>query len=119
MFDFSLRTEIAPGDVCVIAVAGEIDLFTAPDLKQAASVAIDDGARSIVVDLTETRFLDSTGLGVLIGIAKRLRPAGGDIAIVNTEPSTAATFAITGIDDLVTVVETREQALDALGSVVP
>lgn len=117
MFDFSVRTELAPGNVCVIAVVGEVDLFTAPDLKRTASGAIDSGARCIVVDLSETRFLDSTGLGVLIGIAKRVRPSGGDVAIVNTEPNTAATFAITGIDGVLTVVETREQALDALRSV--
>lgn len=116
MFDFTLRSEALGDDVHVLAVAGEIDLFTAPDLKRAASEAIDSGARRIVIDLTDTRFLDSTGLGVLIGIAKRVRPAGGDVAIVNTEATTASTFAITGLDGVLTVVATRDLALEELRS---
>lgn len=115
MFDFSLHTEVQ-GDLHVLVVAGEVDLFTAPDLRRAAADAIDDGARRLVIDLTDTTFLDSTGLGVLIGIAKRVRPAGGDVVIVNTEPSTATTFAITGIDGVLTVVETRHEALEELRS---
>ncbi|MTD44382.1 anti-sigma factor antagonist [Conexibacter sp. W3-3-2] len=114
MFDFALRSEVLPDDVHVLAVAGEIDLFTAPDLKHAAAEAIEGGARRIVIDLTDTRFLDSTGLGVLIGIAKRVRPAGGDVAIVNTEPTTASTFAITGLDGVLSVVPTRDLALEQL-----
>lgn len=114
MFDFALRSEALSEGVHVLSVAGEIDLFTAPDVKRAASEAIDSGARRIVIDLTDTRFLDSTGLGVLIGIAKRVRPAGGDVAIVNTETTTASTFAITGLDGVLTVVATREEALEEL-----
>lgn len=114
MFDFELRSEIADDGIHVIAVTGEVDLFTAPDLKRAAAEAIDAGARCIVVDLTTTRFLDSTGLGVLIGIAKRVRPAGGDLAIVNTDETTANTFAITGIDGVIPVVATRQDAVQAL-----
>ncbi|WP_372791778.1 STAS domain-containing protein [Paraconexibacter sp.] len=114
MFDFQLRSEITEDGVHVIAVTGEVDLFTAPDLRQAASDAIDAGAQCVVVDLTDTRFLDSTGLGVLIGIAKRVRPAGGDLAIVNTDETTANTFAITGIDGVIPIARTRAEALQAL-----
>jgi anti-sigma B factor antagonist len=67
-----------------------------------------------VVDLTETRFLDSTALGVLIGAVKRLRPMDGRLVIVNTEPSTAKTFEITGLDQIFSIVETRDDAIDAL-----
>ncbi len=116
MFDFALRSEPLGDDIHVLAVAGEIDLFTAPDLKRAAAEAIDGGARRIVIDLTDTRFLDSTGLGVLIGIAKRVRPAGGDVAIVNTEATTASTFAITGLDGVLTIVATRDLAIEELRS---
>lgn len=114
MFDFTLEKEALPSGIHVITVAGEIDLFTAPDVRTAASDALDAGAQRIVVDLTGVRFLDSTGLGVLIGILKRLRPAGGQLAIVNTNPSTAATFSITGLDDVLRIVPTREAALSAV-----
>ncbi len=114
MFDFTLETEALPSGIHVLTVSGEIDLFTAPDLRAAASAALDRGAQRIVVDLTSVRFLDSTGLGVLIGIMKRVRPAGGSVAIVNTNPTTAATFSITGLDDVLRIVPTREAALSAV-----
>ena len=75
-FDFSLTEDQDAAGAHVIAVAGEVDIFTAPELKRAIAAAIDAGARRLVVDLTETRFLDSTALGVLIGAVKRLRPLG-------------------------------------------
>lgn len=110
-FDFDVAVEAHPDGVAVVAVQGEVDLFTAPELKTAAQGAIDEGASRLVVDLTATRFLDSTALGVLIGLVKRVRP-DGDVVIVNTEPSTAKTLAITGLDSVFTVVETRDAALE-------
>lgn len=114
MFDFALESADAGDGIHVLAIRGEIDLFTAPDVKRAAAEAIEAGARSVVVDLSETRFLDSSGLGALIGIARRVRPAGGDVVVVNTEPTTASTFAITGLDGVLPVVPTREEALGTL-----
>jgi anti-sigma B factor antagonist len=98
----------------VIAVRGEIDLFTAPQLKQAVVEAIDAGDDRVVIDLSELTFLDSTGLGVLIGAVRRLRAKGGALAIVNTEPSIAKTFQITGLDKVFTILPTRAEALAAL-----
>jgi anti-sigma B factor antagonist len=112
-FDFSLAEERS-GDAYVVAVAGEVDIFTAPELKRAVGAAIDDGAKAIVVDLAETRFLDSTALGVLIGAVKRLRMIDGRMVIVNTEPSTAKTFEITGLDQIFEIVGDRDAAIAAL-----
>ncbi len=114
-FDFSLR-EDRSGGAHVIAVSGEVDIFTAPELKRAIGAAIDSGARAIVVDLAETRFLDSTALGVLIGAVKRLRLVDGRMMIVNTEPSTAKTFEITGLDQIFEIVADRAAALGAIES---
>ena len=113
-FDFSLSEETPRDSSFVVAVSGEVDIFTAPELKRSIANAIDEGAREIVVDLTETRFLDSTALGVLIGAVKRLRPLDGRLVIVNTEPSTAKTFEITGLDQIFTIVATRDETLAAL-----
>jgi len=118
-FDFRVQVEHAPGDICVIAVHGEVDLFTAPELKLAAQQELDAGATRLLIDLTGTTFLDSTALGVLIGLVKRVRPAGGDLAIVNVEPTTARTFEITGLDGVFTVVETRDRGLAALAVQTP
>jgi anti-sigma B factor antagonist len=98
----------------VIAARGEIDLFTAPDFKQVLTETIEGGEHRVVIDLTEVSFLDSTALGVLIGAVKRLRSRGGALAIVNTDASIAKTFAITGLDQIFTILPTREEALAAL-----
>jgi len=114
VLDFALSSQPAADGLHVLSVEGEIDLFTAPEIKRAAVEAIEQGATSIVVDLSRTRFLDSTALGVLIGIARRLRPNGGALAIVNTEPTTARTFAIAGVGDIFPIVDTRADALAVL-----
>jgi anti-sigma B factor antagonist len=113
-FDFALSEERLANGAHVVAVAGEVDIFTAPDRKRTIASAIEDGAHRLVVDLTNTRFLDSTALGVLIGAVKRLRPLDGKLAIVNTEPSTAKTFQITGLDRIFTIVATRDEAVAAV-----
>src|SRR3954452_19019181 len=98
----------------VVAVRGEIDLFTAPELKSALAEAIEAGRSRIVVDLTETSFLDSTALGVLIGTVKRLRARDGRLTIVNVDPNIAKTFEITGLDQIFTIRSSRGEALAAL-----
>lgn len=113
-FDFDLATSTLDDGIRLIAVRGEIDLFTAHDVRRAGTEAIDEGAQRVIVDLTDVTFLDSTGLGVLIGLAKRLRPGGGGIAVVNVDDTIATTFSITGLDDMIPVVETREDAVEAL-----
>ncbi len=93
---------------------GEIDLFTAPELKAALGEALESGQTRIVVDLTDTSFLDSTALGVLIGAVKRLRSRDGVLTIVNTDPNIAKTFEITGLDQIFTIRPTRDEAVEAL-----
>ena len=100
----------------VLAVRGEIDLFTAPELKQKLGEAIEAGRNQIVVDLTDTTFLDSTALGVLIGAVKRLRSRDGALAIVNTDDNIAKTFEITGLDQIFTILPTREEAVEAVAA---
>jgi anti-sigma B factor antagonist len=114
--EFSLTQEPIDDERHVVAVAGEIDLFTAPELKSALGEAVDAGRSRIVVDLTETTFLDSTALGVLIGAVKRLRSRDGALTIANTDPNIAKTFEITGLDQIFTIRPTREEAIEALGT---
>ena len=111
---FSLTQDQIDDERHVIAVAGEIDLFTAPEMKAALGEALEAGRTRIVVDLTETTFLDSTALGVLIGAVKRLRSRDGRLTIVNVDPNIAKTFEITGLDQIFTIRATREEALAAL-----
>src|SRR2546423_4848701 len=74
--DLSIETENV-GDAVVLHVAGEVDVFTAPQLREALVGAIEQGSRDVVVDLQGVDFLDSTGLGVLVAGLKRVRQYGG------------------------------------------
>jgi anti-sigma B factor antagonist len=112
--EFSLSSESIDDARHVVAVTGEIDLFTAPELKSALGEALESGHSRIVVDLTQTTFLDSTALGVLIGAVKRLRSRDGALTIVNTDPNIAKTFEITGLDQIFTIRPTRDGAVAAL-----
>ncbi len=112
--EFGLTEDSLDDDRHVVAVRGEIDLFTAPEVKAALTSAIESGRSRIVVDLTETSFLDSTALGVLIGAVKRLRARDGALTIVNVDANIAKTFEITGLDQIFTIRATRDEAIAAL-----
>ena len=112
--EFALSEEPLGEARHVVAVRGEIDLFTAPELKKTLQEAIEGGATRVVVDLSETTFLDSTALGVLIGAVKRLRSRDGSLVIVNTDTNIAKTFEITGLDQIFTILESRDAAVQAL-----
>ncbi|HEY8638378.1 MAG TPA: STAS domain-containing protein [Solirubrobacteraceae bacterium] len=114
--EFALTQESLDADRQVVAVKGEIDLFTAPELKQTLTDAIEGGKTRLVVDLTETTFLDSTALGVLIGAVKRLRSRDGALVIVNVDSNIAKTFEITGLDQIFSIVGRRDEAISALDS---
>lgn len=112
--EFALSQDQVDEERHVVAVRGEIDLFTAPELKSALGEAIEAGRSKIVVDLSDTTFLDSTALGVLIGTVKRLRSRDGRLTIVNTDPNIAKTFEITGLDQIFTIRASRDEAIEAL-----
>src|SRR6059036_2906617 len=117
--EFALTEDPLDADRHVVAVRGEIDLFTAPELKQKLTDAIEGGKSRIVVDLTDTTFLDSTALGVLIGAVKRLRSRDGRLTIVNVDENIAKTFEITGLDQIFPISATRDEAIKALADEAP
>jgi anti-sigma B factor antagonist len=112
--NFDLKTEKLREKVYVISLSGEVDLYTAPEFKQQLLEVIGDGATDVVVDLTRTTFIDSTTLGVLVGGVKRLRPNGGQLALVCSDRNITKIFEITGLDKVFPIYGTREEALDKL-----
>ncbi|MDQ3720383.1 MAG: STAS domain-containing protein, partial [Actinomycetota bacterium] len=89
------------------------DLYTAPEFKERLVQLIEDGKTQIVVDLSAATFIDSTTLGVLVGGVKRLRPAGGTLALVCSDQNITKIFEITGLDRVFGIHETRDQALSS------
>ena len=98
----------------VVAVRGAVDLFSAPELKRRLLDAIDGGARHVVLDLSETGFLDSTGLGALLTAHRRLASRDGRLVIVPGDQGVMRVFEITGLDSIFTFAPTREAALAPL-----
>jgi anti-sigma B factor antagonist len=90
----------------VLEVAGEIDVYTAPQLRERLISLVDGGERHVVVDLGRVEFLDSTGLGVLVGALKRLRGAGGELFLVCGQERLLKIFRITGLDRVFTLYPT-------------
>ena len=101
-------------DTHVIEVEGQVDLYSAPELKECAAKVIDGGARRVVVDLSRVTFMDSTGLGVLIGMLKRLRAARGTLALVITSYDVERLLELTGLDGTFIVCRSRDEAIDAV-----
>src|SRR5919108_96417 len=104
--------DFAITDRHVVAVTGEIDLFTAPEFKQRVSAPIDAGRAHVIVDLTGTTFIDSSSLGVLIGAHRRLKLRGGTLVVVCDNDAIVKTFRITGLDGVFTLVRSLDDALD-------
>ena len=101
-------------------VGETIDYACTPRLTQSASAvagcydaAIDAGAHDLLVDLSEVDFIDSTGLGVLIGATKRLQPRGGALAVVCPQEKICRVFQITGLDLVLAMHASRDEALSA------
>jgi anti-sigma B factor antagonist len=114
--NFDISTEQLGDDAYVISLAGEVDLYTAPEFKQQLLDAISQGARQVVVDFTDTTFIDSTTLGVLVGGVKRLRANDGQLALVCSDRNITKIFEITGLDRVFTIYGTRDEAVAKVGS---
>ena len=117
--DFSVRTEQLAGDAYLIALTGEVDLYTAPEFKQELLDAIAKGAKHVVVDLSGTTFIDSTTLGVLVGGVTRLRTHDGQLSLICSDRNITKIFEITGLDRVFTIHATRDEAVAALGVAGP
>lgn len=114
--NFHINDEAVDDTTHVIELGGEVDLYTAPEFKERMVRLIDSGKRRIVVDLSEATFIDSTTLGVLVGGVKRLRPGGGSLALVCTDENIGKIFEITGLDRVFPIHDSRDAALEAVGS---
>jgi anti-sigma B factor antagonist len=100
--DLEMETS-ANGDWLVLAVAGEVDLNTAPQLKERINGLITQGHSNLVVDLEGVEFMDSTGLSALVSGLMRTSESGGGMAVVCTRPQVLRLLALTGLDQVLKV----------------
>jgi anti-sigma B factor antagonist len=94
----------------IITVSGEIDVATAPQLRECLHGVIAQGEATIVLDLLGVTFLDSTALGVLVGALKRCRELGGELHVVVADPRIVKIFEITGLTSVFTIADSLESA---------
>lgn len=103
------------GDRTVVHLGGEIDVYTAPLVREKLDEQLTSGRTDLVVDLTGVTFLDSTGLGVLVGRLKLTRTLGGAMRLVGTDERVLKVFSITGLDKVFEMHPDLDSALQANG----
>lgn len=97
-------------DFKVIKPTGDLDVYTVGSLRDAIGEMIEEGSTKVVVDLDGVPFMDSSGLGALMGGVRRLRESGGDLAIACTREQHLKLFTITGFGEGVSIAPTVEEA---------
>jgi anti-sigma B factor antagonist len=94
---FHLESITAGADCAVLRIAGDVDVYTAPQLRERVVTLLAGGVRHIIADLRQVDFLDSTGLGALVGGLKRLREKDGSLRLVTGSDKILLIFRLTGL----------------------
>jgi anti-sigma B factor antagonist len=102
------------GEIPIVAVSGEVDVYSAPALKEKITELLDAGQQTLIIDLSGVGFLDSTGLGALVEARAATSEAGGALPLVCSQERILKLFTITGLDGVFTIQPTVDEALAAL-----
>jgi anti-sigma B factor antagonist len=113
MQDFTVNIIGPTGDCAVLQIAGELDAYTAPALRQRMLDLNADGVVHVIADMRQVDFLDSTGLGVLVGGLKRFREHGGSLALVVTKSGVLKVLQVTGLTGVLQARSSVPDAIDA------
>ena len=106
---FSVTTR---GDVCIVEVEGQLIVGNRQELKQKVLDELERGEKKFLIDFSQTGYIDSSGLGVLVSLAKKMREMGGDLRLANLNDDLQTLFELTKLDTLFQISETRERALE-------
>ena len=112
--DFQLVEEDVDARTQVIIVSGEIHVSTAPEFSRRLNAVIARGKTGLVLDLTPTEFIDSTGLSVLLNGLRKVTRQRGRMALVCTNPTVLRLFEITRLDTTFDIHPTREAAIESV-----
>jgi anti-sigma B factor antagonist len=110
--DLSLQTREVDSRT-IVAVGGEIDVYTAPKLRDKITELVGEGRHNLVIDMENVDFLDSTGLGVLVGGLKKVRAHDGTMELICSQDRLLKIFRITGLAKVFTIHESESAALGA------
>lgn len=101
-------------DTLVVSVFGELDMLVADRFRAAVDARLEEGYRNLVLDLSGVTFVDSSGLGVILGRFRRLNPAGGRMAIVGARPPVRRVLELSGLMRVMGIYRDRGQAVAEL-----
>jgi anti-sigma B factor antagonist len=99
------------GGVTTVQVDGQLIVGNRHELKELVQVALDRGDRRLLIDFSRTGYIDSSGLGALVSISKRIRESGGELRLAGLNEDLRSLFELTKLDTLFTIAETPDQAL--------
>jgi len=102
-----------PGGVLVIEVDGQLIVGNRQELKQRVLDAIEAGDRKFLIDFSRTGYIDSSGLGVLVSLSKKIRDEGGDLRLAGLNEDLKTLFELTKLDTLFAITDSADQALAA------
>lgn len=103
-------------NIPVVGLSGDIDSFTCSKLGQAIVGLITDGDFRVVIDLAKVNYIDSSGLGTLVGGLRRVNERNGGLAITNPSPQIRKIMDITGLDKVFSVFDSESEAVTSLKS---
>jgi anti-sigma B factor antagonist len=112
--DLTVRAARIDERTRLVALSGELDLYSADAFRAALDDALEEGVDRLAIDLSEVDFIDSVALGVLANAMKRLRTAGGGLAVITSKQEIVRVFEITGLDRMLVLASSLPEALSRL-----
>ena len=100
----------------VLSLSGEVDVSNVQRVREAALELLERGAKNLVFDLAGTEYMDSSGLGVLVGLLKKVKELGGTLAIAAAQPRVKRLFEVTGLNQIIPLCDDVEGALKEVGA---
>jgi anti-sigma B factor antagonist len=107
---FAIRKQ---GAVVVVDVDGQLIVGNRQELKQKVLDELEKGERKVLIDFTRTGYIDSSGLGVLVSLSKKIREQGGELRLANLNDDLKTLFELTKLDTLFQISDTKERALQS------
>jgi anti-sigma B factor antagonist len=101
------------GDITVIDVEGQLIVGNRQELKQKVLEELEKGGRKFLIDFSNTGYIDSSGLGVLVSLSKKIREQGGELRLANLNDDLRTLFELTKLDTLFHIATNREEALSS------